>query len=95
MENSIKGPDPPYFRKKNHFFLKLDHFLSTFCKKCIFTIENSKKQIFQKMIKLILDKQTFSSSDARFCHDMRNDGSYTQNFVPNTHNFSLEMVLSL
>ena len=22
--------------------MKLDHFLSTFCKKCIFTIENSK-----------------------------------------------------
>ena len=25
------------------FFLKLDHFLRTFCKKCIFTIENPKK----------------------------------------------------
>ena len=27
------------------FFLKLDHFLRTFCKKCIFTIENPKKKL--------------------------------------------------
>ena len=48
MENSIEGPDPPppppvmenFFL---FFFLKLDHFLRTFCKKCIFTIENPKK----------------------------------------------------
>ena len=68
MENSIKGPDPsPRLWKKNlFFFLKLDHFLRTFCKKCIFTIENPKKtlKIFQKMIKLLLDKQIFASSDA-------------------------------
>ena len=55
----------------------------------------AKKQIFQKMLKLILDKQTFTSSDARFCHGTCNDGSYMQNFVPDMHNFSLEMVLSL
>ena len=44
MENSIKGPDPPPLLWKNFsiFFLKLDHFLRTFCKKCIFTIENPK-----------------------------------------------------
>ena len=29
-------------KKINYFFLKLDCFLSTYCKKCIFTIENSK-----------------------------------------------------
>ena len=29
--------------EKKVFFLKLDHFLSTFCKKCNFTIENPKK----------------------------------------------------
>ena len=40
---------PPGYGKKNIFFLKLDHFLRTFCKKCIFTIENPKK--------LLLDKQ--------------------------------------
>ena len=45
---------------------------------------------FQKMIKLLLDKQIFASSDAKFCHDMRNDGHNTQNF----DNFSLDMVLS-
>ena len=37
-------PSPPgYGKKKIIFFLKLDHFLRTFCKKCIFTIENPKK----------------------------------------------------
>ena len=47
------------------YFLKLDHFLRTFCKKCIFTIENPKNyKIFQKMTKLLLDKQIFASSDA-------------------------------
>ena len=44
MENSIQGPDPsPGYGKIFIFFLKLDHFLRTFCKKCIFTIENQKK----------------------------------------------------
>ena len=46
------------------------------------------------MIKLLLDKQIFASSDARFCCDVRNNSHYTQNFVHNTHNFSLDMVLS-
>ena len=38
-------PPPPRLWKKKKFilFLKLDHFLRTFCKKCIFTIENPKK----------------------------------------------------
>ena len=44
MENSILGPDPPVMEKCFlFFFLKLDHFLRTYCKKCIFTIENPKK----------------------------------------------------
>ena len=63
------GLDPPPLeveKNKVIFFQKLDHFLSTFCKKCIFTIENPKK--------LLLDKQIFASSDARFCCDTRNDG---------------------
>ena len=34
---------PPPVMEKKYFFLKLDHFLRTFCKKCIFTIENPKK----------------------------------------------------
>ena len=67
LENSIKGPNhPPGYWKKKYFFLKLDHFLRTFCKKCIFTIENPKK--------LLLDKQLFASSDAKFCRDTRNKG---------------------
>ena len=73
------------------FFLKLDHFLRTFCKKCIFTIENPK---IQKMIKLLIDKQIFASSDARFCRGAHNNGRYTQNFVHNTRNFSSNMILS-
>ena len=37
------GYDPPLKMEKNKvFFLKLDHFLSTFCEKGIFTIENPK-----------------------------------------------------
>ena len=36
-------PPPRLWKKKFIFFLKLDHFLRTFCKKCIFTIENPKK----------------------------------------------------
>ena len=36
-------PPPRLWKKKLFFFLKLDHFLRTFCKKCIFTIENPKK----------------------------------------------------
>ena len=91
MENSILGPDPPPSPPVMEiFFLKLDHFLRTFCKKCIYNIENPKK-----MIKLLLDKQIFASSDARFCRNARNNGHYTQNFVHNTHlTFSLDMVLS-
>ena len=42
--------------KIKYFFLKLDHFLSTFCKKCNFTIENSKK-LFSKNDKQILSPQ--------------------------------------
>ena len=34
---------PPWLWKFFYFFQKLDHFLRTFCKKCIFTIENPKK----------------------------------------------------
>ena len=30
------GPPPRSGKKIKHFFLKLDYFLSTFCKKCIF-----------------------------------------------------------
>ena len=33
------------------------------------------------MIKLLLDKQSFAFSDARFCCTIRNDGHNTQNFV--------------
>ena len=69
MENSIKGPDPPpVMKKKLFFFLKLDHFLRTFCIKCIFTIVNSKKnlEIFSKN-----DKTTFRQANfwlrAKFC----------------------------
>ena len=36
-------PPPGYGKNIFIFFLKLDHFLRTFCKKCIFTIENPKK----------------------------------------------------
>ena len=85
MENSIKGPDPPVME---FFFLKLDHFLRTICKKCILTIENPKND------KLLLNKQIFASSDAKFCRDTRNNSRYTQNFVHNMGNFSLDMVLS-
>ena len=46
------------------------------------------------MIKLLLDMQIFASSDAKFCRDTRNNGRYTQNFVHNTRNFSLDMILS-
>ena len=83
--------------KKFIFFLKLDHFLRTFWKKCIFTIENPPQKnfkTFQKMIKLLIDKQIFASSDAKFCRNMRNNGRYTQNFVHNMRNFSLDMILS-
>ena len=51
MENSIKGPDPPpVMEEKNYFFLKLEHFLRTFWKKCIFTLENQKKEFFQNSV---------------------------------------------
>ena len=46
------------------------------------------------MIKLLLDKQIFASSDARFSRDMHYNGRYMQNFVHNMLNFSLDMVLS-
>ena len=52
------------------------------------------QKIFQKMIKLLLDKQILASSDARFCRDTRNNGHNMQNFVCNMRNFSLDMVLS-
>ena len=39
----LTPPPPRYGKKFLNFFLKLDHFLRTFCKKCIFTIENPKK----------------------------------------------------
>ena len=39
----VLTPPPGYGKKIFIFFLKLDHFLRTFCKKCIFTIENPKK----------------------------------------------------
>ena len=32
----------------------------------------------QKMVSLVLDKPIFASSDARFCHNTRNDGRNTQ-----------------
>ena len=44
------------------------------------------------MIKLLLDKQIFASSDARFCCGARSNGRYTQNFVHKMRNFSLNMV---
>ena len=43
FHNGSGPPLPPGYGKKNIFFLKQDHFLRTFCKKCIFTIENPKK----------------------------------------------------
>ena len=36
------GSDPPPPRSDNHFFWQIDHFLSTFGKKCIFPFENPK-----------------------------------------------------
>ena len=36
--------------EKKYFFLKLDHFLRTFWKKCIFTLENQKKKNFSKIL---------------------------------------------
>ena len=71
MENSIKGPDPPppllLWKKNIFFFLKLDHFLRTFCKKCISPLKIQKNlENFSKMIKLLLDKQIFATSDAGF-----------------------------
>ena len=59
-------------------------------------VKNSPKKykIFPKMVKLLLDKQIFASSDARFCRGARSNSRYTQNFVHNTRNFSLDMILS-
>ena len=57
--------------------------------------ERVKKMNYGKFhIKLLLDKQIFASSDAKFCRNTRNNGRYTQNFVHNMHNFSLDKVLS-
>ena len=39
----VLTPPPGYGNFFYFFFLKLDHFLRTFCKKCIFTFENPKK----------------------------------------------------
>ena len=47
----------------------------------------------EKKISFHLDKQIFASSDARFCRGARNNGRYMQNFVHNTRNFSLDMIL--
>ena len=90
MENSILDLDPPppprLWKKK--FFLKLDHFLRTFCKKCIFNIKIPKNlEIFSKN-----DKTTFRQ--ANFCLLRCSNGLYTLNFVHNTRNYSLDMVLS-
>ena len=96
MGNSIKGSGPPpspyLWKKIKHFFSETIPFLSTFCKKCIFTIENPENS--SKNDILLLDKQLFAFSDARFCCDMCIDGCYTQNFVRDMHNFSIDMVLS-
>ena len=37
------------------------------------------------MIKLLLDKQIFASSDAKFYHDMHNDGCNMRNFIHDTY----------
>ena len=60
----------------------------TFCK-IVFSPLKIQKNLenFQKMIKLLLDKQNFASSDARFCSDMHNNGHFTQNFVHNKYWF--------
>ena len=50
----VLTPPPGYGKFFFIFFLKLDHFLRTFCKKGIFTIENPKN-----------DKTTFKQ--ANFC----------------------------
>ena len=42
VENSTFWSYPQKWKKECNFFLKLDHFLGTFCKKCIFTFENPK-----------------------------------------------------
>ena len=86
--NSIKNKKlltPPPIMEKI-FFSETRPFFSNFCKKCIFTTENPKNLFF--------DKQLFTSSDARFCCNTCNDGSYLQNFVCDMHNFSLDMDLS-
>ena len=45
MENSVKGPEPPppIMEKNKVIFSETRPFFITFGKKCIFTIENSKK----------------------------------------------------
>ena len=38
FHKGVWPPPPPIYGKNKVFFLNLDHFLSTFCKKHIFTI---------------------------------------------------------
>ena len=82
MENSIK-----------YFFSETRPFFEQIFYKVYFHHWKSQKKI-QKMIKQLLDKQIFASSDARFCRNLCNGGCYTQNFVSDMRNFSLDMVLS-
>ena len=55
-------PPPPVMEKKIIFFSETRPFFENFCKKCIFTIENTKKNLenFSKN-----DKSTFRQ--ANFC----------------------------
>ena len=42
VERDHRDNPHPVMEIFKNFFLKLDHFLRTFCKKCIFSIENPK-----------------------------------------------------
>ena len=76
--------------------LKLNHFLSTFCKKCIFTIKNPKNLLkFSKMIKLLLGKQILAFADARFDCKLCTDSCDMPNFGRNARNFHLDMVFHI
>ena len=88
MENSIMCLDPPDYGKKNYFFSETRPFFEHFLQKVYFHHWKFQiaSKIFHKMISLLLDKQIFASSDARFCRDTRNDGQ-------NMCNFSLSMYL--
>ena len=83
------NPPPSVEVGKKVIFSETRPFFSTFCKKCIFTIENPKK-----IYKQLLDKLLFAYSDARFFCKMHNDGCYTQNCIRDTRNFSIDMILS-